>query len=499
MKHLKKILSMMIVIAMITATFSGFVFADDAELISIDSVATSDSADTLDITEYSNIPQYGKMGGYLSIGDSFARGVESLNSEGLETSGQWQQDENYPDELDAKEGGPNMLGRNIENSYSKIVADAVGCNSPDDFSDTSATYWPVAMSGQTLAAVLDLIGIEDNYYDDVYYHHFENYQNRYIKMLYTFGGTYSTDYELSLEKYGEGGLGVGGDIRTLLNTASLITIELGLSDIIYRSMYTSIGNIMGQDEYTTGEIVSGALKMPSLVIEGCNYVKEHYTLLLDYIKENNPDATVVILGIPNILFNTTLSDATVFPFGDTLAPIFSAMNAMYRDWAEEYGYIYVDISNIELGTVENDISLLNGYIQNQSPASHPTNTGYAQIARAILSAISTEEKVVDTNIRVDIGRLPDVDTVFVNGISLGMFSVEDNILTVTCHSKLANNLKIFYTDEDGTTMYTEYQLAYHKDEGYRVYRMYTCNDLFGEIKTALTPFKIIRTIKSLTN
>ena len=451
-------------------------------ITSLGAIVFADSTDVSSEALAETTEKYNR-GGYLAFGDSFTRGMGCSDT--------WEEDTaiEYNDS--------DHQTRNIPGAYAYLLAEKLGYSGSYYLEDKDANYWPIVHNGLTLAAVMDLIGIEDNYFDDEFYHaDYTSHHRRYNKFLEYFGNENSKTN--SDELYGK--TGTTYDIRDIIADVDLITLQLGMGDILNRPLFTVFTDDM-VIRNSDMSIVEACAKIISMANEGYAYFKNAFPLLLEYLTNANPDAKIVIIGASDPAFGIDVSDELDLTIGNLFSVITAGMNSYFEKWAKEYGVIYVDVSNIETASTENDWTLLNdligeGYFR---VATHPSPTGNVQIVNAILDAISEEEKTVDTNIRVDIGRLPDVDTVFVNGISLGMFSVEDNILTVTCHSKLANNLKIFYTNEDGTTMYTEYQLAYHKDEGYRVYRMYTCNDLFGEIKTALTPFKIIRTIQNFKN
>ena len=195
----------------------------------------------------SSVMQYGETGGYLALGDSVSRGCgASVNYSG----------EYY-----------NFADRTVSGSFPLRVAQAVGCKINDNAADnTNNNYWPVCTFGQTLASTLDLMGIEDGYYDDIYAHG-------------TKPGSF-TNYDVMEEYY--------SDVCEYAKQASLITVELGMCDVFYRSQM--VANIECGEEIS---LEWGKVGLESMW-EGYYYWLNAYPKLLKWLK-NNTDAAVVLV------------------------------------------------------------------------------------------------------------------------------------------------------------------------------------------------------------
>ena len=103
------------------------------------------------------IKQFGEIdengyGGYLAIGDSIARGMGA--------GGDSLYDNQYTD----------WSSRIVDGAYPYEIAKAVGCDIKDSLLVDNSNYWPLCFSSQTLSGVLDLLGIEDNYFDAEFVH-----------------------------------------------------------------------------------------------------------------------------------------------------------------------------------------------------------------------------------------------------------------------------------------------------------------------------------------
>ena len=193
-----------------------------------------------------NVRQYGKEGGYLAIGDSISRGVGALSI-----------DECNDPEL-----------RNVEGGFTYLVAQAVGCTCPEKFAEPGATYWPCCFNGTGVAAMMDLMGIDDNFYDSEYVHHPADdvFFNRYATQLIPyFGCPESVD--------GNGHDGIAGNIRELVSKASLITVQLGMQELLNRpyTIADAEGYLNDESRSAIGGVAAYAGRLVSELIEGFNY------------------------------------------------------------------------------------------------------------------------------------------------------------------------------------------------------------------------------------
>ena len=425
------------------------------------------------------VKQYGAEGGYLAIGDSLFRGC---GAEGFYINN------------DEYEGGQYVMYflRNVVGAVPNQISQAVGCNAPDDMTDSSGNFWPLCYPGMTVAMMMDLLGIEDNFTDTAL-----DYQY-YDEMLRYFGWEGSFDGTREGEVYVEGECGKCGNIIEVIKKADLITVELGMCDVFYRvyRIASNGGSLAGGASFDLSSpesiinLVSNAIKEINF---GFDYWKEFYPYLIKKIQELNPDATIVMVGSFNLLNELTLTDETVIPLGSLFSGLTTKMNLQYEKWAKEFNVLYADVANTEVQATENDWSLLGDFKDNTFTATHPTQTGYDYMVRQILSVLP--EKTAKEGISVDLGRFDKVDYVQVNGLPITNYSMDGYVLNIEYPALIGNNLTIAVKNDDGTVSVRTYQLIYKADTGYSAYRIYGRNDFFG---TLLRPFMlIIGLIKSL--
>lgn len=390
-----------------------------------------------------SVRQYGKEGGYIAFGDSIARGVGATGDNDAETH--------------------DFYDRTVDGSYPYLVAQAVGCNIKDDARDPDSNFWPVCFHGQTLALTMDLLGIEDGYYDDEYAHGSAKDSFRY--------------YDTMVELY--------GDAAEKLKQASLITLGFGFSDIFYRAIVVAQIRNPEFNAAFIPDILAG-LK------EGYSYFVKTYPLLLSYIKENNPDATVVIVGNYSVAGDTPLSNDIMLRVGIPIQSVLNNFNTMLVKWAKEYGYLYCDIGNAETLASQEDIGLLSGFMDNAGLAGHLSSEGNAMIARDILKLLpttegSTQEKTKD--ITVDLGRFTAVSRVKLDGVILDedSYAVDGYELTVKNCRIAAKSLVVVAENEKGQTSRYNYCLSY-KNGRYQAKLKYGINDATGMLINKLEEF-----------
>lgn len=424
-----------------------------------------------------NVRQYGSEGGYLAIGDSICRGCGTV--------GYFKPLEQYYD----------YDKRNVEGSFPYIVAKAIGCQTPETITDKAGNYWPLCYPGMTLGVTMDLLGIEDDFTDTAF-----NYGN-YDEMMERFGYEGSFD-GVRGETYKVPG--IVGKVTDLIDQSSLITVELGMCDVFYRGL--TIATNGGKLHPEEGEqAATDALSDPSALLEfvqtylkelytGFNYWREWYPKLIEYLKEENPNATIVMVGSFNLAGDLTLLDQTMLPIGNAVTAITAQMNLLYRLWAKQYGVLFADITNTETRAAENGYSFLGGYLGDAELASHPAEAGNAYIARQILSVLpeaEESEKDPATYIDVDLGRFNKVDYVLVNGVPVKDYQLTGSKISIPCYSRLANNLTIAVKGDDGKIAVQTYHLVYKIGTGYTAYRVYGNNDIVG---TAKRPAALAKTI-----
>ena len=408
------------------------------------------------------VRQYGSEGGYLAIGDSISRGCGA---------------EGFYIDTDKAEGGQydEFELRNVEGAFPYLVAKAVGCAAPADITDESGNYWPCAYPGMTVAMMLDLLGVEDDFTDTALDYSY------YDDMLKYFGSPLSFDGTHEGETYVEGECGLCGDITDLAGKASLITVQLGMADVFYRAYRIATnGNSLADglsfdlsSADAIKELVAGVIRELNF---GVDYWKTYYPVLIRKLKELNPGATIVMVGNFNLVADLTLADDTMAPLGSILSGIPETMNNCLRRWEKELGVIYADISAAETLATEKGWSILGDFIDNSFTATHPSQKGYDYIARQVLSVLP--EKAEYDELVLDIGTLDTVDYVLVNGIRTENYTLDGKLLTVKC-SPLTVNLTVGMKNEDGTVTVRVYRVSYSPSDGFRTRRLYGNSDALG--------------------
>lgn len=392
----------------------------------------------------SDVVQYGETGGYLALGDSVSRGCGAT--------------------VDYTEEYYNFADRTVTGSFPLRVAQAVGCKINDDAADnTNNNYWPVCTCGQTLAATLDLMEIEDGYYDDIYAHgtkpgRFTNYDD--MELYYS-------------------------DVCEYARQASLITVELGMCDVFYRSQM--VANIECGEEIN---LEWGKVGLENMW-EGYNYWLSAYPKLLKWLKDNT-DATVVLVGMYNIVDSLNISEDIPLPIGNAIAAIPALMNQSLKQWASEYGFYFADITNVSTPVLEEDVSISTLLANDPTRCIHPSVEGNAYIARQILSVLPSAEPTkpaCKTNIVVDLGQFVNVDYVSVNGVKMHNYSMDGYVLTVPYKTTFADTLTIAVKQDNGKIALQTFLLKYNN--GYTAYRVYGNNDIIGSAS------KVVKTTLSL--
>ena len=352
MKKTKKIISVFLAVLMISSLVCVPVFADEAQE-----------------DPYAML----KEGtGYVAIGDSFTRGYGA--------------GEHWQEQIYLNDTYGNFNCRNVGGSYPNLVADAFGLNAPDDIRDTSASMWPLAHDAVSTAYVLDLLGIDDGYRDDEFTYKHSYMMERYETDLRYFGDpmSYAVD---GTSLYGRTGEVMS--VREMINNASLITLGVGQTDVIYKAQIFGLNTL---DFGDTASLPAGISNIISLLNRYFDYWEDAYPLILDYIKENNPDAKVVLVGTLNPLKDATLTEDVAIPIGSIINGIMGKMNTYIKRCAAKYGYMYVDISDVETPVSVSKMSI--GQILSITDdieyalVAHPTPKGYSQIADRVIKAVN---------------------------------------------------------------------------------------------------------------
>ncbi len=429
-------------------------------------------------------------GGYLALGDSIGKGC------GAEGSYIGKNGERLTVETCGGQYNDNDC-RYVVGSYAAQIADAVGCEAPADMNDLSGNFWPCTFGGMTTAVALDLYGVDDNYSDTVL-----NYE--YYDWALDYFGYEGSSVGARGETFDPATDGRTGNIIDVTKKASLITIELGMCDIFYRA-YRVItnGGLLGDgldidftDLNTLKEILTNAVK---LLNEGYDNWEKQYPLLLQRVKELNPDATIVMVGSFNMVNQMTLLDQTMVPVGSLFSSFTKKMNKQYEKWAKEYNVLYADISNTEALCTQEDWSLMGKFLDGNCsfPGSHPSIEGYDYITRQILSVLPTQEeqeaKDTGNDIIFDMVRFDEnsVKAVYVNGIPVKNYSFDGFTITIPCKTALASSIQVKVVSDDGTVGFQTYKLKHISGGGYDVERVFGNNNLQGWLTRPIELFKMV--------
>ena len=433
-------------------------------------------------------PKYAQEGfTYVCFGDSFARGMGCTNWEEL---------------VEPEYGNSEHQTRNVYGSYAYLVAKELGCNlgpANNYLEEPNATFWPLVHNGQMLSGVLDFFGIEDNYFDSLFCHNYEttSHAYRYDRFVDYFGSSDSVWAKDPSKTYGDIESEVEGDTygttydaRDLVKKADLITVQLGMGDILNRPVYAAAGEYLsgglkfdGVDAETIAKFV---VRVVELMYESYEYFIKAYPLLINYLKTQNEGGSVILVSISNPAFGINLSNEVLLPIGNAFSAISALVNQHIKKTAEEYGVPYVDVSNVDTNANENDWSLDDVFRGgNDRNATHPSDNGHAQIARMIIDAYQNQNKSATRNIVVDLGRFSSIDYVMLDGRMLGAkeYKVENSVLTIKNFSILHRSMTVAVKKDTNDFALTSYRLQYELGKGYSAYRTYTTNSVAAVAKS----------------
>ncbi len=435
------------------------------------------------------VPMYGQEGGYLAIGDSIGRGCGADGS---------YLDRNGNPTGSNKPGGQYDLYdmRNVKGAYTTKIAEAIGCKMPDDITDQDATFWPLCYPGLTTAMVLDVMGVadpfalEENFTDnDLNYPYYDDVL-RYFGYQDSFDGVRP---EHSKEAVGQ--IGKCGSVKDLAEKADLITVEIGMCDVFYRTYrICSNGGMLSEnaefDLSSPAAIASLVATASSQMYTGFNHWEKYYPVLIETLLKWNPDATIVMVGSFNLVNQLTISDKIPVPLGSLFSSFTDMMNKKYKEWNKKFGdrVLYADISNTEPKAAEEEWALTGEFMANTFAGTHPSQAGYNYITRRILNVLDPDKKNTK-DIVVDIGRFSDVDYVFVDGKKINDYEVMENVLVIPYNGTGAMNLTIGIKGENGAIAAQTYQLSYSADQGYTARRVYGSNDVTKPARPFLEKLK----------
>lgn len=439
-----------------------------------------------------NVKQYGAQGGYVAFGDSIGRGC---GSEGFYLDG----DGNPLPEGQEPGGQYDIYSmRNVKGAYPTLISEAIGCEAPYAMADEGATFWPVCYPGMTTAVALDLMGIDDDGFSDTKldYPYYKDVLE-FFGMEESFNGARESDTYANVAAE-RGGCGKAGTVKEVVQKASLITVELGMCDIFYRTYrIASHGGLLAEGaqlDLSSPESIKNTIELAvKEMYFGFDYWKTYYPVLIKTLQEWNPDATIVMVGSFNVVNQLRITDDDAIPLGSIISAITESMNKYYEKWVKEFGgnVKFADIRNTEPYATENDWSLLGEFKDNAFVGTHPSQQGHDYIARQILGTLETRD--VTKDIVIDLARFDKVDYVLLDGRYVKNYSMDGYVLTIPNSSKLHESLAIGIKGEDGKIAIQTYTLSYDKDSGYTAKRIYGNNDAVGTVeKTGTSLLKILK-------
>lgn len=302
-----------------------------------------------------------------------------------------------------------------------------------------------AIAGETVTMPLWLLGLTDPT-DDYLYNVNKDHRNvRYDQRL--------------KPVFGKDVGGRGFSFKELTDSAELIIIELGLGDTWFRGKECAV-----QEMTRTAEPLYAAGVLVEQINEGFAYFKSRFPMLLDYIKENNPNAEVVLVGTSNSLDGVKISDLSLLPVGNAMDVLFDSLNAYIKKEAKEYGYKYADISDTEMRVKDKDLTITDlRFLLNMEYNLHPSDDGVKYMAQQILDQLRADKLA-----NLELSKAASVKSVLLDAKSVKDFSFDPvtKELTVSCGTGTAKVLTVTYVGENGATYVSTYNLKWSDDNGY---------------------------------
>ena len=445
--------------------------------------------------------------GYVYIGDSFARGYAATNTDGLKII-----DTSTGNDI-IKDNGVYKYAVNTASSYPYYVARKLGLSPGSDTEITkNVKFWPVAYNAFSTKALLGLLGEDKAIFEDDGLYGSRRPTDRYDYLYDCYGNANSYHYVNGNAVKDTNKAAKFYDLPTLLKDSSVVTVELGMADVIYK-LQTDAENA----DVNVNDIKEVASVVSGLIFNYEKYYKDwtkSYKKLSKKIKEYSSQgkAKVVLIGVMNPLANVMINDDVLLPLGSAFNLMTDRMNSVIEKCARDNGFIYIDINNVDTPatskikhlTVESLMSLLqDDETDALAIATHPTKEGYEQIGRMIVAAVNEElakEKGVKpvttgTDIKVDIGTdFRYVNYVKVDGktVSPKNYSVRNHVLTVKCDRATAKTMDIAIArlvknngKMDLKVSVMNYTLKYDNKSGYSARRTYVTNDAVATVKTTV--------------
>jgi len=405
--------------------------------------------------------------------------------------------------LDGYQGRPNFSDSTTENyknddykhgvygSFPELVATALGVER-----ENHVTMCFPAMRTLDAMAFLNCDVELDDYFYDVAINKDLGWE---YPALIESGGT----YDESDVRNSTIGTNYSDYIRNNADGKQLALIYIGASDVFFTSLAKLGMKTGGLDSSNIVGLITSAIKN---MYEGYNQFGDNTEKIIQRVRELDPDCTIVLVGTFNPVRDLLFDEYGALPLLEAMALITNKMNKQYEEIAQRNNAIYVDISNVETASLENDLNVFT--ILGMTPGFsaeriyHASPAGYEYIARQILEKLEVEDEEVTTDITVDVGSIKSVSSVFVNGIKISddyyAFDKENHTLTIKCCTRLATRLTFTEDRGESGTYLANYRLSWDKDEGYSAYRLYATRSISRTIKNAfLRPINLFKTISNL--
>lgn len=294
----------------------------------------------------------------------------------------------------------------------------------------------------------------------------------------------TTSFVPSEKTRGQGyGIDVGDYFINKLKTGDkdqLVILYAGAADVLYAPIEQAALLL------DTNDIAGSIGKIVKALWEDYTSFKTNVPALIKRVKALNPDCTIALVGTFNPFKNLSISDDVYLPIFNAMASITKKMNQSYKNWAKATDHcIYIDIANVETGTLEKEISVESLIKSLTDPAAagfhyedvfHATPAGYRYIARQITDQFAVDAKHPLDNIIVDMGSLDLVNSVKINGRYVEYsFDSSNQKLTIPCRWPNAKTLTLI-GEKDGREVVCVYKLDWSICDGYTALQVYAAND-----------------------
>lgn len=370
-------------------------------------------------------------------------------------------------------------GQRVRGSYPDLVAKGVGINNGLE------GYYNESHSGWRTSEVRELL--DPDYYND------DGEVAKALSRAMANGKKIADPADPELRK----------TVREELSKSDLVTLDLGSNDIqlpIIMTLY-SVVNPTASEEYSawmienllkqygsTNEVIKvladaitavhgiefALEKISQATLTGLHKFNTNYPVIIDMIRDINPNADIYVIGLYNPLTDTKLSKDIPLPLGKILDPMIQGMNLYLSQVcpARQY-YTYVDAFNTKvLGTINVMDLMGDGGLSAEGMGAytlyvHPSEEGHAYIASQVLKAIPNESEQQTPAEQPGNDPTP-ADPAKLNGIVQGpdgKWAMYKNDKVVTSYTGIAQNQYGWWRIENGYVNFNA-QSIYQNEYGW---------------------------------